>query len=104
MQDRKQAIEEMLLQNPKDSFLNYAMAIEQEKVGNNLDAISTLKNLKNIDPQYLGLYLKLAQLYLEINNENDALAILREGITVAKFQKNKKAEGELNAVLLELED
>jgi predicted Zn-dependent protease len=101
---RKDQIITMLESDPNDSFLQYALAIELEKEGNVKDAITALKELKNKDAEYLGLYLKLAQLLAEVNETEKAITVLQEGIQLAQRIGNRKAQGELNELLLGLED
>ena len=104
MQSRKDTILKMLETEPNDEFLNYALAIEQEKEGELSVAIETLFLLKKNSPTYLGLYLKLAELLSNSNKETTAIEIINDGILLAKSQKNTKTEGELKVLLMELED
>jgi predicted Zn-dependent protease len=104
MDNRKQAILKMLEETPDDEFLNYALSLELEKENNISKSIEILYNIQKINPNYLGLYLKLAQMLVSTNALEAAINILNSGIDIAKSQKNKKAEGELNELLLGLED
>jgi len=101
---RKQQIISMLRDEPADTFLQYALAIEHEKDGDVAEAVSSLERLKNQAPEYLGLYLKLATLLVDSNRLEDAIEVLKQGIIVAQQQGNRKAQGELNELLLGLED
>jgi len=104
MDNRKQAILKMLEETPDDEFLNYALSLELEKENNLNEAIELLFNIQNKNPDYLGLYLKLAQLLVSNNSTEKSIQVLRSGIEIAKKQKNKKTEGELKELLLGLED
>lgn len=102
--NRKEQILQMLQADAEDAFLRYALALEFEKEANILEAIKTLQALKSSSPSYLGLYLKLAQLLTEINQLAEASMVLHNGISLAKEQGNRKAQGELNELLLAIED
>lgn len=94
----------MLIEDPKDSFLRYAVAVEYAAAGNNNEAILRIESLLNDQPDYLGAYYKLGQLY-EVAGENEkALDVYRRGAVVAKQQNNNKTLGELNTAILLLED
>jgi predicted Zn-dependent protease len=101
---RKQDILQLVAQEPNDDFLNYALAIEEESEGNYSEAIHILLNIKQRNASYLPLYLKLAQLYANTNDTEKAIEAINEGIPIAQQLKNKRTEGELKELLLELED
>ena len=94
----------MLREEPNDSFLNYAMALELEKKGEFKKAISLIEELLSRDENYLGAYYQLGKYYEEDKNISGAKTIYQKGITIAQKQKNRKAEGELKEALLQLED
>lgn len=47
-------IQEMLMQEPEDSFLNYALALEYAKTANLKKAIELIENVLKRDENYLG--------------------------------------------------
>ncbi len=94
----------MLKDEPKDSFLNYALAIEYAKVGDLNKAIQLIEDLLIHDANYLGAYYQLGKYYEQAERPQDALNTYTKGILIAQQQKNKKAEGELNEALWMLED
>jgi len=94
--NRKKEITKLLSQEPKDSFLRYALALEVGKEGNLNTACEMMESLKEDDPSYLGLYHQLANYYLQLNKEENALNILKEGIALAKQLKNQKAYNEMS--------
>ena len=101
---RKQDILHLLANEPNDDFLNYALAIEEESEGNYSEAIQILINLKQRNSSYFPLYLKLAQLYAYASENENAIEVIHQGIPIAQHIKNKRGEGELKELLLELED
>lgn len=104
MSSRLDQLMEMLQQDPGDSFLRYAVAIEFSAAGNTAEAISRIESLLADEPEYLGAYYKLGQL-LEANGHTEkALDVYRKGAEVARHQNNTRTLGELNTAILLLED
>lgn len=101
---RLQQIQQMLQDDPHDSFLNYALAIEYAKINEVKKAIELIEALLTRDENYLGAYYQLGHYYEQTEQVQSAIAIYNKGIALAKLQKNKKAEGELNEALWMLED
>ncbi len=95
---------EMLKEEPNDSFLRYAVAIEYDVAGNHPEAVSRIEGLIADQPDYLGAYYKLGQLYEQVRDDAKALDVYRRGAEVAKRQNNTKTLGELNTAILILED
>jgi len=104
MGNRVDEIKKMLKTDPNDSFLTYALALEHEKAGELKVAIKILEELNRQDPEYLGSYYKLGQLY-EISNKADkAITIYRAGIKLADEKNDFKAKGELEEALWLIEE
>ena len=89
----------MLKTDPKDSFLCYALALEYEKEGKVKDAIRIIEELMQDDPEYMGAYYKLGQLYEGKDNLDKARNIYETGIKLADKVKDNKAKGELEEAL-----
>lgn len=102
--DRLLQILEMLKDEPKDSFLNYALAIEYAKSGDIKKAIEVIEALLERDENYLGAYYQLGKYYEQVEEPDIAISIYNKGIAIAKQQNNKKTLGELNEALWMLED
>jgi|ERR1019366_976628 tetratricopeptide (TPR) repeat protein len=101
---RLQQIQEMLKNEPNDSFLNYALAIEYAKTDDIKKAIQLIEALLIRDENYLGAYYQLGKYYEQTEQPQAAIVIYNKGIAIAQQQKNKKTEGELNEALLILGD
>ncbi len=101
---RIQQIQEMLKNEPNDSFLNYALAIEYAKLNDIKKAIEIIEALLQRDENYLGAYYQLGHYYEETEQTEAAISIYNKGIVIAKQQNNKKTLGELNEALWMLED
>ena len=94
----------MLEEEPNDSFLNYALAIEKAKIGNLDEAIQIIKKILSHDKNYLGAYYQLGKFQEEANQDQAAIDTYKAGIEIARLQKNNKTENELNEALFHLED
>ena len=94
----------MLKNEPNDSFLNYALALEYAKLENVKKAIELIETLLIRDEEYLGAYYQLGKYYEQIENSEMAISTYKKGVSLAKKKKNNKALGELNEALWMLED
>jgi Tfp pilus assembly protein PilF len=101
---RLQQIQEMLKTDPKDSFLNYALALEYAKIDNVKKAIELIEDLLINDEKYLGAYYQLGFYYQQTGQTQKAIVTYKKGIVIAQEQQNKKALGELNEALMILEE
>lgn len=101
---RLQHIQEMLKNEPNDSFLSYALALEYSKLNDTTKAIELIEELLKRDENYLGAYYQLGKYYEQTAELEMASATYTKGIAIAKIQKNNKAIGELNEALMMLED
>lgn len=102
--ERLKMIDEMLVTNPDDPFLQYASALEYRKIGDTSKAIELLESLQSKNADYLGTYYQLGKLYEDSGESEKALAVYREGRDVAKKQSDQKTLGELSEALMLLED
>lgn len=92
---RLQQLKSLLKEDPKDSFVRYAIAKEYEKANDWGRAITELEALRADDPDYVGLYYHLAHLYAENNELEKAIHIYDEGIGIAKKLDDLHALSEL---------
>ena len=104
MGNRVDEIKKMLKTDPNDSFLTYALALEHEKAGDVKAAVKILEELNRQDPDYLGSYYRLGQLYENSNKADKAIAIYRSGIKLADEKNDFKAKGELEEALWLIEE
>ena len=100
--DRIHKIQAMLADEPHDTFLRYSLAMEQEKMGDHEASEAGLRNLMADDPPYVPAFFMLAQHLSSRSQIEDARTILREGIQVARDQKNDHAAAEMSEFLASL--
>lgn len=101
---RKELLLEMLSKEPKDVFLNYALAMEHLAENDFSLAQQQLLNTIAIQEDYLPCYYQLGQVNEKLGNNNQALIYYKKGLILAQQQQNKKAMGELNEAIWMLED
>lgn len=103
MNERRLMVAKMLEETPRDSFLRYALALEEHKEGEIEAAIKRLKDLLVDDPGYLGAYYQLGK-YLETSDHEQAVEVYKKGIAEARLQKADKMLRELSEALLWIHD
>ncbi len=101
---RKERIEAMLLENPKDAFLRFALAKEHEKEGADAGAREIYEQLVQDEPEYVGTYYHLGKTLERLNEQSEAWRIYSEGIRVTRRLGEKHAMSELAGARLELGD
>ena len=86
-----------LKDNPKDSFLNHALALEYIKSGDEVHARTYFEaNLAN-DSAYVATYYHLGKLLERAGETQAALTTYEQGMTVAKAAKDNHTYNELQA-------
>ena len=85
----------MLAQQPTDSFLNHAMALEEIKLGNEAAARSLFESIMQRDPQYIGSYYHLGKLLERQGDETAAIEVFERGMEVAQKLGDQHALNEL---------
>jgi tetratricopeptide (TPR) repeat protein len=85
----------MLAQQPTDSFLNHALALEEIKLGNEASARLLFESLLQRDPAYIGSYYHLGKLLERAGEESSAIAVYARGMELAKNQGDQHALNEL---------
>jgi len=96
-------LREFLKENPGDSFLRFALALEFIKIENFDDALKLFKLLVEEDPQYLATYLHYGNLLSATGNSSLAEKIYTIGIDIANAQNKIKARQELEQALFLLD-
>ncbi len=90
----------MLKNDPKSSFLHFALAKEFENEGDMSKAQKCYENLRQIDPDYVGLYYHLAQNYYASGDYQKAIQIAQTGIEICTKVKDQHALSELQNLLM----
>src|SRR2546427_1283152 len=93
------SLKSFLKDNPNDSFLRYALALEYIKLGQNDEAVREFEAVRNTDPEYVPTYYQLGQLYQKLGQKHDAEKTFRTGIAVATKAGDEHTRSELEAAL-----
>ena len=94
----------MLEKEPKDVFLNYALAIELVGEKKFEEAEKQFVKTVKLNNEYLPCYYQLGQVAEKIKTEKEALEYYKKGLALAQKQNNQKAVNELNEAIFLLED
>lgn len=100
--DRVEKIKEMLAENPKDSFLKHALALEYIKLGNDTNARKLFESILENEPGYIGSYYHLAKLLERIDETDEAIKVYEKGMEEAKKAGDNHSLSELKSAFEEL--
>lgn len=101
-QSRREKIETMLLDDPRDTFLRYALAMELDKEGRHGESLAGLGQLAADQPPYVPAYFQAAQQLTRLDRVEEARTMLRDGIEAARVQGDSHAAGEMSEFLASL--
>jgi Tfp pilus assembly protein PilF len=100
--ERIERIKEMLKENPNDSFLQHALALEFIKIGNDEGAKNLFESLLEKEPGYIGSYYHLAKLLERIGETDNAIRVYENGMEEAKKAGDHHSLSELRSAYEEL--
>ena len=100
--NRIEKLEEFLKDNPKDNFLQHALALEFIKIGNDEKAKELFIAILNETPDYIGSYYHLAKLFERLNEKELAIQYYEKGMEISKFLKDNHSYNELQAAYEDL--
>lgn len=98
MKNSRQKIRDLaasLKENPNDSFIKFALALELLKKDDVSKARVLFESVLKQDPEYLGVYYHLGKLYENTGRLDDAHTMFSDGLKVARDQNDKRTELEL---------
>ena len=97
--NRIKQLEDFLKNEPNDSFLNYALAIEYVGQEDYTKAKDLLNELMTRDPDYTATYYHLGKLYQRENDRVKAEEIYTEGIRLTRQKREQHKLAELQTAL-----
>ena len=100
--ERIEKIKEMMADNPKDSFLCHALALEHIKLGNDNDARKLFESILENEPGYIGSYYHLAKLLERIGETEVAIKVYEKGMEEARNAGDNHSLSELRSSFEEL--
>jgi predicted Zn-dependent protease len=95
-------LQEILAQNPTDSFARYGLAMEYAGSGQTEEALAEFDRLAKDHPDYVPGYFMAAQTFARVGRTDEAKNRLQVGIAAAVRTGNAHAEGEMQDMLDEL--
>jgi predicted Zn-dependent protease len=99
---RRQQLEALLNDDPKDPFLRYALAMELESAGEVEAAIAHLQAMIRDFPEYVPAFLQVGQLLAKVERSEEAKNYLRQGLQAASKVADHHAYSEMEALLTSL--
>lgn len=100
--DRIARLKEFLADNPNDSFIRHALALEYIKKGDDETARALFQEILNREPGYTGSYYHLAKLLERNGKTDDAIKVYEKGMEETKRAGDNHAYNELRAAYEEL--
>jgi Tfp pilus assembly protein PilF len=100
--ERIEKLQQFLKDNPSDSFVQHALALEYIKLGNDTEARNLFEQLLERDPGYVGSYYHLAKLLERTEDPDAAIKVYEKGMEEAKKAGENHAYGELRGAYEEL--
>ncbi len=101
-ESRMAALKELLDANPGDTFARYALGMEYSGAGETDAAVAEFQRLIAANPDYTNAYFMAAQALARAERNEDAKAMLQQGIECARRTRNQHALSEMEAMLDEL--
>ena len=95
--DRVAQILGLLKENPADSFLQHALALEYIKKGDDTGARTLFEEVLTRDPGYIGSYYHLAGLLERMGETDLSIQWYERGMAAAKAAGEQRAYNELKA-------
>jgi tetratricopeptide (TPR) repeat protein len=102
--DRLNLLLQLSVDSPNDAFTQFALAKEYEKLQDWAKALSQYEHLRQLDPNYVGLYYHLGKLYERLDRLPDAIGAYKQGMEVAKLANDRHAWSELSAAKMDIDD
>ena len=92
----------MLKLEPQDQFLRYGLAAEYDSEERHEESLALFRGLMADQPPHVPSFLRGAQLLVKLDRIEDARAVLRDGIEIARAQGETHAAGEMGELLASL--
>ena len=96
-------LEGILAQDPNNKLARYGLAMEYANADQVDAALAEFQKLIVLDPTYANAYFLGAQTLQKAERNDEAKAMLQQGIAAAQKVGNRHAESEMQAMLDQLE-
>lgn len=102
--ERLEQLRALLVEEPGDLFVRYAIALELKREGDFEQAISDLEGLLVEEPKHIASYYQLASLLADLGKRTEAMEVCQAGSLQCLVTGDRKARSELLALKEALED
>lgn len=102
MNNRLEVLQNMVAQNPNDSFARYGLAMEYANSGDLERALGEYRALLAADPNYSAAYYHGGRTLEKLDRIEEARALYREGIEATTRSGDLHTRSEIQAALEEL--
>ncbi|MEZ4738535.1 MAG: hypothetical protein R2818_04050 [Flavobacteriales bacterium] len=102
--ERLRQLREMLVEEPGDLFLRYAIALELKRQGVMEQAIKDLQGILNDEPKHIPSYYQLALMLADLGRTEDAVRTCNAGAMQCLVTEDRKARAELLELMTALTD
>ncbi|HTV48222.1 MAG TPA: tetratricopeptide repeat protein [Phycisphaerae bacterium] len=103
MKTRLEQLQELLADDPDDSFARYCIAMEFDKLGRLDEAAAQFRDLIDRDADYAAAYFMASKTLQKLGKIDDAREMLAGGIAAAKRSGDTHAAEEMTEALNQLE-
>jgi Tfp pilus assembly protein PilF len=100
--DRIAKLKEFMAANPKDNFVQHALALEYVKAGDDEEARKLFEQILINDESYIGSYYHLAKLLERKGLKEEAIRWYEKGMLKAKENGDQHAFNELQSAYEDL--
>jgi predicted Zn-dependent protease len=100
--DRIAMLNEMVAQDPNNSFARYGLAMEYSNSGQLEQAIEEFRKLLSAKPDYTAGYFMAAQTLVKAERVEEARKMLHDGIATAERKGDAHAQSEMQSMLDEI--
>jgi tetratricopeptide (TPR) repeat protein len=101
--NRVETLLDFLREDPHDPFVQFALASEYLKAGDEESALQWFEKLVEEQPDYVGTYYHLGRLYRRLGRSEDAMRTYENGIEAATRVNDFHAASELRNAKMEME-
>ncbi len=96
---RVDKLKAMLEATPSDSFLRFALGLENIKAGQYTYALQYFQNIVSDDAEYTGVYYHLGKLYEQLGEPEKAIETYENGIKICRKKNDQHNLNELRGAL-----
>jgi tetratricopeptide (TPR) repeat protein len=97
--DRQEALRQMLISDPNNTFARYGLAMELVKTGDLEAAVAEFRTLREKNPDYAAAYYHGGKALESMGRLDDARELMEEGIRVTTRTGDSHTRSELQAAL-----